>query len=102
MTMYILLEEVKLLIMSLGVYEDKYQATISKTMEDNTRKYSLCRIVRIAKYWEEHCLVNYFTSGRIVPETEYDDRNGFYYNLRCKKDIVYAELNVKFLRRIRV
>ena len=52
-------------------YEAEYQDTISKNMEDNTRKDYRRRIVRIAKYWEKHCPVYYSTGVKIVLEAEY-------------------------------
>ena len=77
-------------------YEDKYQDTISKNMEDDTIKDYRRRIIRITNYWEAHSPVYYSTGVITVPEAEYDDRNKFYYNGRYIKDIVYAGLNVKF------
>ena len=52
-------------------YEAEYEDTISKNMEDNTRKVYCRRTVRIAKYWEEHCPVYYSTGVKIVLEAEY-------------------------------
>ena len=46
-------------------YEDKYQDTISKNMEDDTRKYYRRRIICIANYWEIYCPVYYSTGVRI-------------------------------------
>ena len=77
-------------------YEDEYQDTILKNMEDDTRKDYRRRLVRICNYWETSCPMYYSTGARIVPEAEYTDRNKFFYNGRYKKDVVYAGLNVKF------
>ena len=78
-------------------YETEFHDTISKNMEDDTRKDYRRRLVCIANYWEQHCPVYYCTGVKVVPETDYGDRDKFYFNGRYNKDLVYAGLNVKFL-----
>ena len=78
-------------------YEEEYQNTISKNMEDKTRKDYRRRIIRIANYWETNCPIYYSTGVRIVDTAEYSDKAKFYYDGKYKKDIVYTGFNVKFL-----
>ena len=78
-------------------YEDEYQDTLSKNMEDKTRMDDRRCIIVILNYWGEHCSVYYSTGVKIVPHADYFNKKLFYYDGKYKKDSVYAGLNVKFV-----
>ena len=63
-------------------------------MSDKARREYRCRIVRISKYWKEHCPVYYNIGVKEVSDEELNDPTKFYYG-RYKYDFAYSGLNVK-------
>ena len=49
-------------------YDTKFYDTISKNMEDGTRKNDHCCILCIYNYWEQYCLVYDSADVKIVAE----------------------------------
>ena len=78
-------------------YNTKFHDTISKNMEDDTRKVYHHHILHICYYWEQCCSVYYSNGVRTVSEDKYGDRHKFYFDGKYKKDIVYSGINMKFL-----
>ena len=77
-------------------YNTEFYDTISRNMEDGTRKdYRPC-ILCICNYWEQHCTVYHSTSVTIIPEDEYSNRYKFYFDGKYKRDIVYSGINITF------
>ena len=77
-------------------YEDQYNETLRVAMDDKARKDYRCRLVRIAKFWEEKCSDYYEIGVREVNAADLANPSKFYYN-RYKLDLVYTGLNVKYV-----
>lgn len=77
-------------------YEAAVYETVSKTLEDGTRKNYRSRLVRIAHFWKtEH--PEYYEVGVIeVSDADLRDPTKFFFN-HYKQDLVYGGLNVKFV-----
>jgi hypothetical protein len=77
-------------------YSNLYNETLQHDMNDRTRKDYRRRLIRIAKYWEEHCPEYYPVGTRDVTAVDLHAVGKYFYG-KYKKDLVYQGLNVKYV-----
>ena len=79
-----------------GNFQQNYNEVKKHAMSDKNRKDYRCRIIRVCKYWKEHCPDYYAIGVKKVTNEDLHDASKYYYG-RYKYDLVYSGLNVNYL-----
>ena len=79
-----------------GDYAAALQQTLALEMDDKTRKDYRRRLIRIAKFWDEHHPNHALIATKVVSEPDLSDPSKYYFNY-YKRDLIYTGFNVKFL-----
>ena len=60
-------------------FQQNYNEVKKHAMSDKNRKDYRCRIMRVCKYWKEHCPDYYAIGVREVTDEDLKDESKFYY-----------------------
>ena len=60
-------------------FTQNYNESLKHGLSDKNRKDYRCRIVRVCKYWKEHCPDYYAIGVREVTDEDLKDESKFYY-----------------------
>ena len=77
-------------------FQQNYNESLKHGLSDKNRRDYRCRIVRVCKYWKDHCPEYYAIGVKKVTNRDLNDESKFYYK-RYKYDFVYSGMNVKYL-----
>jgi hypothetical protein len=77
-------------------YDANYNASLELSLSKKCRTNYQCRIVRVAKFWQENCPSFYVEATKEVSAQDLVNESKFYYG-RHKVDLIYKGFNVKYL-----
>jgi len=77
-------------------FHESLQGTLSKQMDDRTRRNYRNRLKRMMEFWEKNHPEYYQAGVRDVTEQEMNDPSKYYFK-KFKKEVIYTGLNVKLV-----